>query len=139
MSHAFNFPSDFDASKRIFINTILATLGAAALADLTTNSKILVDSASEVNCTPAELLDDITPVQKEVRRLLSIASIIREETNSDFSDEEMTALGVAAGCDFAIVPQGAGEALRIKLPIRAVRREDGSIAVYENGILIEDF
>lgn len=139
MSHTFNFPSDFDASKRIFINTILATLGAAALADLTTNSKILVDSASEVNCTPAELLDDITPVQKEVRRLLGIASIVREEKNSDFSDEEMTALGVAAGCDFAIVPQGAGEALRIKLPIRAVRREDGSIAVYENEILIEDF
>lgn len=138
MTLTLNFPEDFDASRRIFLNGILTTLGAAALVDLTVESKLLVDSANEANCTPEELFEDITPIQKEVRRLMGIASIAQEGTHFNFSDEEITALAVHAGCDFAIVPQGAGEALRIKLPIQVVRKEDGLIEVYENGILMKD-
>lgn len=138
MSHTLNFPEDLDVSKRIFLNGILATLGVAAFADLTVDCKLLIDSASDANCTPEMLFDDITPIQKEVRRLMSIASIAQGGTHLDFSEEEITALAVHAGCDFAIVPQGAGEALRIKLPIQVVRNEDGTIDVYENGIFMEE-
>ncbi len=138
MSHTLNFPEDLDVSKRIFLNGILATLGVAAFAELTVDSKLLIDSASDANCTPEMLFDDITPIQKEVRRLMSIASIAQEGTHLDFSEEEITALAVHAGCDFAVIPQGAGEALRIKLPIQVVRNEDGTIDVYENGILMKE-
>jgi hypothetical protein len=138
MTLTLNFPEDFDASRRVFLNGILATLGAAAIADLTVDSEILLTSANEVNCTPEALFDDITPLQKEVRRLMGIASIAQDGIQLVFTDEEVTALAVAAGCDFAIVPEGAGEALRIKLPVQVVRKEDGTIAVYENGILMED-
>ncbi|QWD91650.1 hypothetical protein [Polynucleobacter sp. MWH-Braz-FAM2G] len=122
------------ASRREFISGLIASMGVTAILNLLPTSELLIKAAQE-NATQAEdLMNEITPIQKEIRRLMGIAACIQEQPGHIFTDEDLVALAVAAGCNFALVAEGSGTALKPVHEIAAKRLINNRINVYENGV-----
>ncbi len=105
------------------------------ISKLTSESKEVAQAATNMNVAPEVLLDDITPVQKEIRRLLGIADAAVNDKHLDFSCDEVLGLSISAGFDFVLAQDGGGEALRPMREIRVERRLDGAVVVFEGDAL----
>ena len=129
----FPVPIELDISRRDFLAGLIGTVGFAGISDLTSNSIEVIQGAADMGIAPEVLFDDISPIQKEVRRMLGLADAALRSTHTNFSNDEIVGPAVAAGCDFAIVQEGLGEAIRPKRAVQVERRHDGRIVVYEDG------
>jgi hypothetical protein len=129
------FPSlAVSTSRREFISGLIASMGVMAVLNLLPTSELLIKVAQENATQPEDLMNEITPIQKEIRRLMGIAACIQEQAGNIFTDEDLVALAVAAGCNFALVAKGSGTALKPVHEITAKRLINNRINVYENGV-----
>jgi hypothetical protein len=126
-------PIILSTRRREFLSGLIASIGVAAILDLSPTSEALVNAIQENAVKPEELMDDITPIQKEIRRLMGIAEYIQKEVTHSFSEKELIALAISAGCAFSLVAEGSGTVLKPKHKIQAKRLMSGRISVYEDG------
>lgn len=127
------YPIQLNANRREFLSGLLASIGIMGILSLSPTSEILIN-ASQAGCVkPEEFMDDITPIQKEIRRLMGFAEHIQNDRHDSFSNKELGALAIAAGCAFSLVEEGSGTALKPDNKIQAKRLSNGRINVYEDG------
>jgi hypothetical protein len=133
MAKQMSSPIILSTRRREFLSGLIASIGVAAILDLSPTSEALVNAIQENAVKPEELMDDITPIQKEIRRLMGIAEYLQKEVTHSFSEQELIALAIAAGCVFSLVAEGSGTALKPKHKIQAKRLMSGCISVHEDG------
>ncbi|PIT75260.1 hypothetical protein [Limnohabitans sp. B9-3] len=85
--------------------------------------------------------DDLTPLEKAARRLMTVISSAKEGSHNIFTEEEIIALAFDAGCDVTEVEDANGAVLLPIKMIRVERRSDGLIVVFEDcateGVVLE--
>jgi hypothetical protein len=130
------FASPIRVDRREFLaRSASVVLRISGNTDLLTESSMLArDLISPLNATNEYVpCDDLTPLEKAARRLMMIASSVKEESQAVFTEEEIIALAFDAGCEVTMVEDANGAAFFPTKMIHVERRPDGKIVVLEDG------